>query len=93
MPTRTFKSSSPSAGLNPAIAQPQEMSPDLLRQLSELGIDPGSVYLETASTPFVGISSASGPAEFQDEIDAWVDGGGIPEFEQVPAPTDRNTKT
>jgi hypothetical protein len=60
------------------------MPRNLLQKLSEQGIDPVSLYLEVAAEPLVGISSASGPAEDQAEIDAWVEAGGVPDFD-LPA--------
>ena len=52
-----------------------DWSPELLQLLAERGIDP-----EAFDTEFrcVGIRSASGPAEFQAEIDAWIAAGGNP---------------
>ena len=59
------------------------MPPELLRKLSERGIDAASLYNEIEEMPFVGISSASGPAKHQAEIDAWIASGGMPEFDEA----------
>lgn len=64
---------------SPAIVPPRDLPPELLRELSALGIDPDS--LPDPDVGFVGIGSASGPKEYQAEIDAWIESGGIPEFE------------
>lgn len=58
------------------------MPPELLQQLSDLGIDPNS--LPEPDNDFVGISSAVGSSpEDQAEVDAWIESGGIPEFEKA----------
>lgn len=77
---RQLKNSSPSAGQSPAITPLHEMPQDLLRRLSERGIDPGSI--PDPDGGFVGIASAVGSSpEEQAQIDAWIASGGVPEFE------------
>lgn len=77
MPGKTLQSSSLSAGQRRATPLSQDLSPELLQELSELGIDP-ALARQALEPQFVGISSASGPAEHQAEIDAWINAGGDP---------------
>ncbi|HOW80808.1 MAG TPA: hypothetical protein PK406_15300 [Verrucomicrobiota bacterium] len=65
---------------NSAITPLHEMPPELLQQLSVLGIEPNSI--PDPGGEFVGISSAVGSSpEDQAELDKWISSGDIPEFE------------
>jgi len=65
---------------NSAITPLHEMPPELLQQLSALGIEPNSI--PDPDGGFVGISSAVGSSpDDQGKLDAWISAGGVPEFE------------
>ncbi|MFL0808605.1 MAG: hypothetical protein K6L60_15085 [Oceanobacter sp.] len=72
MPDTTPKSSTLEPG--PSIKTPRlpDFTQEKFQELSELGIDSSIL---AAGEP-VGLSSASGPEEYQADIDRWIDSGG-----------------
>lgn len=57
------------------------MPPELLQQLSELGIDPNSLpEPDAVIEPIINVGV---PFEYKEEVAAWIESGGIPEFEKA----------